>query len=123
MRHHCLTRETIRSTKRIRNNYSSLDEDFFIDYTSPVMKEFLTTPEVAEMLGVSIRRVQQFINEGRLPSQQFGREHLIKESDLALVAERKAGRPKKEGAAVNDSTGAKTATAKPTKKGATKARR
>ena len=59
-------------------------------------KEFLTTPEVAQMLGVSIRRIQQFINEGRLPSQQFGREHLIKESDLALVAERKTGRPKKE---------------------------
>ncbi len=58
-------------------------------------KEFLTTPEVAEQLGVSIRRVQQFINDGRLPSQQFGREHLIKESDLALVSERKAGRPKK----------------------------
>lgn len=58
-------------------------------------KEFLTTPEVAEQLGVSIRRVQQFINDGRLPSQQFGREHLIKESDLALVSERKVGRPKK----------------------------
>ncbi len=59
-------------------------------------KEFLTTPEVAQMLGVGIRRVQQFINEGRLPSQQFGRDHLIKEADLALVAERKLGRPKKE---------------------------
>ena len=59
-------------------------------------KEFLTTPEVAQMLGVGIRRVQQFITEGRLPSQQFGRDHLIKKADLALVAERKTGRPKKE---------------------------
>ena len=60
-------------------------------------KEFLTTPEVAEQLGVSIRRVQQFINDGRLPSQQFGREHLIKEIDLApFLTPRKAGRPRKE---------------------------
>jgi hypothetical protein len=33
------------------------------------------------------------IEAGRLPSQQFGRDHLIKESDLRLVAHRKPGRP------------------------------
>ncbi len=55
----------------------------------------LTTPEVAERLGVSIRRVQALIHDGRLPSQQFGRDHLIRESDLALVADRKPGRPAK----------------------------
>ena len=55
----------------------------------------LTTPEVAERLGVSIRRVQALIYDGRLPSQQFGRDHLIRESDLALVTDRKPGRPTK----------------------------
>ena len=30
-----------------------------------------------------------------MPSQQFGRDHVINESDLALVADRKPGRPPK----------------------------
>jgi excisionase family DNA binding protein len=58
-------------------------------------EEMLTTPQAAEKLGVSTARVRQLILEGRLPSQQFGRDHLIKESDLDLVADRKTGRPKK----------------------------
>lgn len=56
----------------------------------------LTTPQVAERLGVTVRRVQALIKDGRLPSQQFGRDHLIKESDLKLVENRKPGRPRKE---------------------------
>jgi excisionase family DNA binding protein len=56
----------------------------------------LTTPEVAERLGVTVRRVQALIKDGRLPSQQFGRDHLIKESDLKLVENRKPGRPPKQ---------------------------
>jgi excisionase family DNA binding protein len=55
----------------------------------------LTTSEVAERLNVSMRRVRALIEAGRLPSKQFGRDHLIKESDLKLVAERKPGRPAK----------------------------
>jgi excisionase family DNA binding protein len=54
----------------------------------------LTTTEAAERLGITPMRVRQLIRAGRLPSQQFGRDHLIKESDLTLVAERKPGRPK-----------------------------
>jgi excisionase family DNA binding protein len=57
--------------------------------------KLLTTPEVAARLGVSSRRVLALIKAGRLPSKQFGRDHVVKESDLALVAERKAGRPPK----------------------------
>jgi excisionase family DNA binding protein len=56
----------------------------------------LTTSEVAERLKVSMRRVRALIEAGRLPSKQFGRDHLIKESDLKLVAERKPGRPAKQ---------------------------
>jgi excisionase family DNA binding protein len=55
----------------------------------------LTTREVATRLNVSLRRVRQLIEEGRLPSQQFGRDHLIKEDDVKLVEDRKRGRPPK----------------------------
>lgn len=61
-----------------------------------MMDKFITTKEASGRLGVSMRRVTALIREGRLPSLQVGREHLIKESDLELVKERKAGRPKKE---------------------------
>lgn len=56
----------------------------------------LTTPEVATRLKVSTRRVLALIQDGRLPSTQYGRDHLVKESDLKLVAERKPGRPPKQ---------------------------
>lgn len=58
-------------------------------------KLLLTTPEVAERLGVSARRVLALIESGRLPSQQFGRDHVVKDSDLHLVEDRKVGRPPK----------------------------
>jgi excisionase family DNA binding protein len=60
-------------------------------------ERMLTTSEVAARLGVTPNRVWALIKAGRLPSQQFGRDHLIKESDVALVADRKPGRPKKAG--------------------------
>lgn len=55
----------------------------------------ITTKVASEKLGISQERVRQLIVSGRLPSRQFGRDHLIAEPDLALVSERKAGRPKK----------------------------
>jgi len=58
-------------------------------------EQLLTTPEVADRLGISTRRVLALIQSGRLPSQQFGRDHLVKESDLKLVEDRKPGRPRK----------------------------
>jgi excisionase family DNA binding protein len=57
--------------------------------------KMLTTKEVAERLGVSVRRVHALIQDGRLPAQKYGRDYLIEEKDLKLVAERKAGRPRK----------------------------
>jgi len=59
-------------------------------------ENLLTTREAAEKLNVSMRRVRALIESGKLPSKQYGRDHLIKESDLNLVQERKPGRPKKE---------------------------
>lgn len=53
----------------------------------------LSTAEAAERLGVSVRRVQQLVKAGRLPAGAFGGALMIQEKDLALVAERKTGRP------------------------------
>ncbi len=55
----------------------------------------MTTKEVAEKLGVSVGRVQQFIAEGRLPATKIGQTNLVKESDVKLVEDRKTGRPAK----------------------------
>lgn len=77
------------------------------------MSNLLTTKEVSEKLGVTMPRVHALIQAGRLPAEKFGRDYVIKESDLALVAERKAGRPKKE----SEANGATAAAASgPTKK-------
>ncbi len=55
----------------------------------------LTTKEAAGRLGVSVRRVHALIQDGRLPAEKFGRDYMIKEEDLKLVADRKPGRPPK----------------------------
>ena len=71
-------------------------------------EDYLTTPQVAARLGVSIRRVQALIKAGRLPSRQFGRDHIINEADLALVADRKPGRPKKADETITPGRAGKT---------------
>jgi len=57
--------------------------------------KLLSVIEAAEKLGVSRIRVNQFIDEGRLPAQKIGRSYVIKESDLQLVEDRPTGRPPK----------------------------
>jgi excisionase family DNA binding protein len=60
------------------------------------MKE-LTTKEVAEKLGISVRQVQTLIGLGRLPAEKRGRDWFVLETHLDLVKERKkTGRPKKQ---------------------------
>jgi excisionase family DNA binding protein len=54
----------------------------------------LTAQQVAERLGVTVRRVQAMVKDGRLPATRFGRALVIRESDLSLVQHRAAGRPK-----------------------------
>lgn len=58
--------------------------------------QLLTTKDVAERLGVSIRRVHALIYDERLPAQKYGRDYLINEKDLKLVENRKPGRPSKK---------------------------
>lgn len=55
----------------------------------------LTTSEVAERLGVTVKRVQAMIRDERLPAEKRGRDYLIREADLKLVENRKPGRPRK----------------------------
>jgi len=55
----------------------------------------LSVIEAAEKLGVSRIRVNQFIDEGRLPAKKIGRSYVILESDLQLVKNRQTGRPPK----------------------------
>jgi excisionase family DNA binding protein len=57
--------------------------------------DYLTTKQAAERLGITPRRVQALIEAERLPAQKFGRDYMIREKDLKLVEERKAGRPRK----------------------------
>ncbi len=58
--------------------------------------KLLSVIEVAEKLGVSRIRVNQLIDEGRLPAQKIGRSYVILESDLQLVEDRPTGRPPKD---------------------------
>ena len=63
------------------------------------MSKYLTTENAAKYLGVSPARIRQFIAEQRLKSEKYGRDHMIKASDLAHFAKygkKKRGRPKKE---------------------------
>lgn len=57
--------------------------------------KLLSVIEAAEKLCVSRWRVNQFINEGRLPAEKVGRSYVIKDSDLEFVKDRKPGRPPK----------------------------
>ncbi len=70
-------------------------EQFFCGMIS-LVKGYLTTQEAAEKLGVSVRRIVALINVGDLPSSRIGRSHVIKESDLKSVENRKPGRPAKK---------------------------
>ncbi len=58
--------------------------------------KLLTTHEVASKLGVTVSRVQALIWNGRLPARKVGRDYVIQENDLKLVADRKPGRPHKQ---------------------------
>lgn len=58
--------------------------------------DIVTTAQAAKALGISIVRVQQLINAGRLPAQKLGRYYVIRRKDLALVKVRKVGRPRKK---------------------------
>lgn len=55
----------------------------------------LTTAQAAQRLGISPRRIRALIAAGRLPARPHGRDWSIREADLALVSDRRPGRPKR----------------------------
>jgi len=55
----------------------------------------LTTREVSERLGVTIKRVQAMIRDKRLPAEKMGRDYVVRVEDLKMVEDRKPGRPRK----------------------------
>jgi excisionase family DNA binding protein len=55
--------------------------------------ELLSVSQAAAELNISRWRINQFINEGRLPAFKVGRNYVIRKIDLEIVRERKAGRP------------------------------
>lgn len=55
--------------------------------------KLLTTIEAGRKLGITYQRVIALIKAGRLPANKMGRDWIIKEKDLKLVADRKPGRP------------------------------
>lgn len=62
------------------------------------MKKLYTSESAAKYLGVTPARVRQLIMEGRLKSEKYGRDHLIKELDLKEYiagGKKKSGRPRK----------------------------
>jgi excisionase family DNA binding protein len=54
----------------------------------------LTTKEVAQRLGVSVRRVQALIRAKRLPAVKHGRDWSIPEDAVEALTERRPGRPR-----------------------------
>ncbi len=56
---------------------------------------FLSMTEAAAKLGLSRKRIYDFIKENRLPAEKIGATYVIREEDLKLIGERKTGRPPK----------------------------
>lgn len=57
--------------------------------------KLLSTNAASEKLNLSAIRIRQLIQSGRLPAIKVGRDYIINEKDLALVAVRTNGRPRK----------------------------
>jgi excisionase family DNA binding protein len=56
-------------------------------------KDLISVTQAAERLGLSRKRVFEFIRDQRLPAVKVGSAYVIKTADLELVKERKTGRP------------------------------
>ncbi|HYG10354.1 MAG TPA: helix-turn-helix domain-containing protein [Pyrinomonadaceae bacterium] len=71
--------------------------------------KLLSVKQAAAALGVNRQRVQQLIESKRLPAQKVGAYYVIREIDLELVRERKAGRPSKAKVEMNSRASKKKA--------------
>ncbi len=55
----------------------------------------LSITEAAKRMNISRQRLTVLVQQGRIPARRFGKQYLIRASDLNRLAERKAGRPQK----------------------------
>jgi excisionase family DNA binding protein len=62
------------------------------------MKNYLTTKQTGERLGITPDRVRQLIIEGTIKAEKIGRDNFIAKSEVERVQKlnRKAGRPPKK---------------------------
>jgi excisionase family DNA binding protein len=60
------------------------------------MIDLLTISQAAAELEISIRRMQQLVQSGRVKHQRVGRAIVIRPKDLDAVRTRRTGRPQKE---------------------------
>ena len=61
----------------------------------PSKNNQISVAEAAKLLKVSTVRVRTYINEGRLPAQQFGRMFVLQRADVMKFERRQTGRPPK----------------------------
>lgn len=57
----------------------------------------MTVKQAAAALGVSPRRVHQYIAEGRIKAQKLGRDVFVRKSSVEALERKPLGRPPKEG--------------------------
>ncbi|MGA2585227.1 MAG: helix-turn-helix domain-containing protein [Tepidisphaeraceae bacterium] len=55
--------------------------------------DIIGTHQAAKILGLTPDGVIKLITKGKLPADKLGRDYIIRRTDLALVKERKMGRP------------------------------
>lgn len=60
---------------------------------SEEIENLISVTQAAEKLGLSRKRVFEFIKDERLPARKVGAAYVIKEADLQLVENRQNGRP------------------------------
>lgn len=60
--------------------------------------QYITAKQAAEQMNLSLRRVNQFLEAGRLPATKFSGVWMIRQDDLDTFAaiERRVGKPRKE---------------------------
>ena len=59
------------------------------------MGDMLTTREAAQVLGLSLSRVQDYIADGRLAAEKHGPVNLVRVGDVLALGRRPTGRPRK----------------------------
>jgi excisionase family DNA binding protein len=59
------------------------------------MKDYVSVPEAAKLLGVSPSRVRQLIGEQRIIATKVGRDNFLLKKDVDAFDKKDVGRPRK----------------------------